>query len=142
MTCITFRDFVCTSPAGNDSEVDAPHSKRNRTGPETSQLLKDFASTGACESTAPLVSQPGTCSSKTFQTGRFEDCLSELAVAQASDKITRRRKRFSIERKEEADNIRKATACIRCRLTKTAVSIGEVLRNLNSKYQRERNSAS
>jgi hypothetical protein len=69
MTCITFRDLVCTSPAGNDSEVDAPHSKRNGTGFETSQLLKDFASTGASESTAPLVSQPGTCSSKTYRGG-------------------------------------------------------------------------
>jgi hypothetical protein len=100
------------SPAGNASEVDAPHSKRNHTGSETSQLLKDFASTTDSQSTALLEGQTGTYSSKTFQAGKFEDCLSELAVAQASDKITRRRERFSIERKKEADHIRKAGACI------------------------------
>lgn len=48
------------SPTGNDSEVDAPHTKRNRTGSETSQLLKGFASTAASDSTAPLEGQPGT----------------------------------------------------------------------------------
>jgi hypothetical protein len=74
------------SPAGNASEVDALQSKRNRTGSETSQLLKDFASTTDSQSTALLEGQTGTYSSKTSQAGKFEDCLSELAARRSPSK--------------------------------------------------------
>jgi hypothetical protein len=97
----------------------------NGTGSETSDLLKDCG--------VNIESEPSFASGELSQmhdlnaqeTRKFEDCLSEFAVAQANDKTTRRRKRFSNERRKEVDHIRKAGACIRCRLMKTAVSISK-----------------
>ncbi|KAE9377782.1 hypothetical protein N431DRAFT_478944 [Stipitochalara longipes BDJ] len=88
--------------------------------------LLDYADTTAPESSTPPEAQPIAYSSKTLpapETRRFEDCLSEFVIAQADDKTIRRRKRFSNDRRKEVEHIRKAGACIRCRLTKTACKL-------------------
>jgi hypothetical protein len=119
------QDLTDVSPAENNPEFDAPLPERNRTGSGNSQLIKDSSCNAASKPSSPLEDQTGPRLSRTLETRNFEDCLSEFSVAQASDKITRRRKRFSDERRKEVDHIRKAGACIRCRLMKTAVSIKE-----------------
>jgi hypothetical protein len=120
-----FQDLVCMSPTENATDFNVSVTTANGTGSETSDLLKDCG--------VNIESEPSFASGELSQmhdlnaqeTRKFEDCLSEFAVAQANDKTTRRRKRFSNERRKEVDHIRKAGACIRCRLMKTAVSISE-----------------
>ena len=131
---LEFQDLVCMSPAAEGSGF-LELSQRDRSTPETSQLTKDYACTTAPDVVPSPEAEPRTFSSKVFlppETGRFEDCLSEFAVTQAYDKITQRRKRFSKDRRKEVGHVRKAGACIRCRLTKTAVSIEDGMRNLAS----------
>lgn len=124
-----FQDLVCMSPTENTTGFDvAP----DRTGSETSNLLNDYDGVNvALQPSSTSEGQSPTHSWKAQETRKFEDCLSEFAVAQASDKTTRRRKRFSNERRKEVDDIRKAGACIRCRLMKTAVRISEIPWTLN-----------
>jgi hypothetical protein len=52
----------------------------------------------------------------------FEDCLSEFTVPQVVENISKHRKRFSSERRREVSQIRKAGACVRCKIMKTPVS--------------------
>jgi len=130
---LEFQDFVCMSPAADDLEFHEPPPSLDRSKSETSQLLKDYACTTASDLVTQPETQPKTYSSKTLphpETRSFEDCLSEFVVAQANDKIVRRRKRFSNDRRKEVGHIRKAGACIRCRLTKTAVSIQDSIEKL------------
>jgi hypothetical protein len=119
------QDLTGVSPAENNPEFGAPLPERNQTAPENSQLFKDSSCNTASKPSSPLEDQRGPRLSRTLETINFEDCVSEFSVAQAGDKITRRRKRFSNERRKEVDHIRKVGACIRCRLMKTAVSIKE-----------------
>jgi hypothetical protein len=53
---------------------------------------------------------------------RFEECLSEFVGTESVNKVTTRRKRYSIENRKKVDQVRKAGACIRCKLMKTPVS--------------------
>jgi hypothetical protein len=55
---------------------------------------------------------------------RFQDCLSEfVGTVQISPNINAtRRKPFSPTRRKEVGQVRKAGACLRCKLTKTTVS--------------------
>ena len=131
---LEFQDFVCMRPAADGLDFLEPPPHRVRSNPETSQLIEDYACTTAPELVTPSEAQPRTDSSKTSpppKTRRFEDCLSEFTVAQANDKIARRRKRFSNDRRKEVGHIRKAGACIRCRLTKTAVSVEDGIEKLD-----------
>jgi hypothetical protein len=53
----------------------------------------------------------------------FEQCLSEFVVTVPVDDGTRcRRKRYSSEKRKKVGQVRKAGACLRCRLMKTRVS--------------------
>ena len=119
-----FQDLVCLSPTEDSMTVNvlAP----DRMAAETSNLLEGYGGNADYNSTSKSKRQPLRHSSKAPETRKFEDCLSEFAISQASDKTIRRRKRFSNERRKEVDHIRKAGACIRCRLMKTAVSIPEL----------------
>jgi hypothetical protein len=52
---------------------------------------------------------------------RFEECLSEFVGTESVDKGTKRRRRYSTENKKKVNQVRKAGACIRCKLMKTPV---------------------
>jgi len=121
-----FQDLVCMSPTENTTGFDVPGAATNRTGPEISDLVEDYDSVDVASKPSSTSKDPSrTQSWKAQDIRKFEDCLSEFAIAQASDKTMRRRKRFSHARRKEVDHIRKAGACIRCRLMKTAVSTRE-----------------
>jgi hypothetical protein len=53
---------------------------------------------------------------------RFEEYLSEFVGTESVDEGTKHRKRYSTENRKKVDHVRKAGACIRCRLMKTPVS--------------------
>jgi hypothetical protein len=53
---------------------------------------------------------------------RFDECLSEFVGTKSVDKGTKRRKGYSSEDRKKVDQVRKAGACIRCKLMKTSVS--------------------
>jgi hypothetical protein len=78
--------------------------------------------------TTPLerFSAPGqlafNASPKQAEKRRFEECLSEFVGTESVDKGTKRRKRYSAENRKKVDQVRKAGACIRCKLMKTPVS--------------------
>ena len=52
----------------------------------------------------------------------FEDCLSEFVGTEPVVTGTKRRERYSTEDRKKVDQVRKAGACIRCKLMKTPVS--------------------
>jgi hypothetical protein len=52
----------------------------------------------------------------------FEDCLSEFVGTEPVVKGAKRRERYSTEDRKKVDQVRKAGACIRCKLLKTPVS--------------------
>jgi hypothetical protein len=54
---------------------------------------------------------------------QFTDCLHEFEGMPNRTAPRRRRKRFDPMRRKEVDQLRKVGACIRCRLTKTPVSL-------------------
>lgn len=56
---------------------------------------------------------------------KFEEYLSEFVGTQPVEKIARGRKRLSDEGRKKAYQVRKAGACIRCKLMKTPVSLSE-----------------
>lgn len=49
----------------------------------------------------------------------FEDCIGNFPL---SNKLVKQRKQFSSERRQKVGQVRKAGACIRCRVMKTPVS--------------------
>jgi hypothetical protein len=65
----------------------------------------------------------------------FEDCLSEFVGTEPVVKGAKRRERYSTENRKKVDQVRKAGACIRCKLMKTPVSHLKMLlpRKLNTK---------
>jgi hypothetical protein len=65
---------------------------------------------------------------------RFEECLSEFVGTESVDKGTKRRKRYSTENRKKVDQVRKAGACIRCKLMKTPVSHLRILFTTKIQY--------
>jgi hypothetical protein len=53
---------------------------------------------------------------------RFEECLSEFVGTESVDEGAKRRKRYSPENRKKVGQVRKAGACVRCKLLKTPVS--------------------
>jgi hypothetical protein len=66
---------------------------------------------------------------------RFEEYISEFVGTESVDKGSKHRKRYSTEDRKKVDQVRKAGACIRCRLMKIPVSHLRILlpRKLNTK---------
>jgi hypothetical protein len=57
---------------------------------------------------------------------RFEECLSEFVGTQPMNMTKKGRKSFSAEGRKKTDQVRKAGACIRCKLLKTPVSLSKL----------------
>jgi hypothetical protein len=128
---LEFQDLVCMSPMEDTLDFDVPATTPDRARPESLNLLKDCGGGAISNPTFVSEGQSSMISSEALETRKFEDFLSEFAISQANDKTTKRRKRFSNDRRKEVSHIRKAGACVRCKLMKTAVSIGNFRRRFS-----------
>lgn len=121
--CFDFQEFVCLSPTEQTTGF-------NDAAPEIQQtdifgLLEIQKATVCLKPSSTSQIQSRAESPKPRRTRTFEEGLSQFAATQAVEKLSRHRKPFSSERRKEVDHIRKAGACIRCRLMKTSVSFIE-----------------
>lgn len=63
------------------------------------------------------------------QKRKLEECLSEFVGTRPTNATKKGRRPFSTEGKKKVDQVRKAGACIRCKLLKTQVSQSATLTN-------------
>jgi hypothetical protein len=90
--------------------------------PETNPQPDSVSATTPLERFSAPVQLVFNASPRQPEKRRFEECLSEFVGLESVDKGTKRRKRYSTENRKKVDQVRKAGACIRCKLMKTPVS--------------------
>jgi hypothetical protein len=102
--------------------------------PKASPQSDSVSTTTPLEQFSAPVQLAFTASPRRHEKRRFEECLSEFMGTESVDKGTKRRKRYSTENRKKVDQVRKAGACIRCKLMKTPVSHLSILlpRKLNT----------
>ncbi len=90
--------------------------------PEASPQPDNVSTTIPLERLPAPVQLASNASPRRPEKRSFEDCLSEFVGTEPVVKGTKCRKRYSTEDRKKVDQVRKAGACIRCKLMKTPVS--------------------
>lgn len=113
-------DEIANSNLGNDREYLFTSSSRV---PEASPHPAYVSTTTPLERFSAPIQLGSNASPRRPEKRSFEDCLSEFVGTEPVVKGTKRRERYSTEDRKKVDQVRKAGACIRCKLMKTPVSI-------------------
>jgi hypothetical protein len=109
-----------TNPnSGNDQEYLFTSSSRV---PEASPQLDYVSTTTPLERFSSPIQLASNASPRRPEQRSFEDCLSEFVGTEPVVKGTKHREQYSTEDRKKVDQVRKAGACIRCKLMKTPVS--------------------
>jgi hypothetical protein len=112
-------DEIANSNFGNDREYLFTSSSRV---PEASPQPDYVSTTTPLERFSTPVQLVSDASPRPPEKRNFEDCLSEFVGTEPMVKGTKHRKRYSTDDRKKVDQVRKAGACIRCKLMKTTVS--------------------
>jgi hypothetical protein len=124
-------DEIANSSFGNHQEYLFTSSNRV---PEASPQPDNVSATTPLERFSAPVQLASNASPRRPEKRSFEDCLSEFVGTEPVVKGAKRRERYSTENRKKVDQVRKAGACIRCKLMKTPVSHLRMLlpRDLNT----------
>ena len=112
-------DGIANSNFGDDREYLFTSSNRV---PEASLEPDNVSKTTPLDHFSVPVQLASNPSPRRPEKRSFEDCLSEFVGTEPVVKGAKGRERYSTEDRKKVDQVRKAGACIRCKLLKTPVS--------------------